>query len=489
MQLTVNGKKISKAQRQIILQKEYERENTQRQLEKQIISKQMKSCCDLATYSIELIDIETPSGFEKEVFRRHMLENVVTQRDYLKYPYSMRDVKSFSTVPIHLLCPNALTKLDIERLESNNSTNNNASGKIAAVGGFTTIKTVLEDWNVFNISNLSKSQSIVIYQNKQTLKTQAGRPFDLRIKLERNTILKESWLPYEPLMSSVKKCLFAKKVSLMSDPKGGLLFYCPRRDEYSSNGAMSRTLFRRTFTMDKKESIENSENGVQVFVPRLPNSGIKFYGFAHPPSWSKYLESNSFYWKHINENLWNIVMKNTKKCPSNGSPDKNIEEKSLSVANPQPQHDLKEFEDYSKQLQTLRMGINKAVEQMESSHNFLDNSANFFPDDSFINRDSSNQIQDKFMRNIADSFQDFQNGENKAKNSKKQYSNTGTLNLAGSISSLDQLKPEKVTSQSLSLDGVKRGNNGGGWIGELREDEADEDMWLAYERQLHPKYR
>jgi phosphoribosylcarboxyaminoimidazole (NCAIR) mutase len=72
--------KVSKAHKNIQMLKEYEKEQTQKQIEKNIIGQQVKHCRESILNSLNQLDIESVSMFEKEMNKRHLLESIVAQR-------------------------------------------------------------------------------------------------------------------------------------------------------------------------------------------------------------------------------------------------------------------------------------------------------------------------------------------------------------------------------------------------------------------------
>ena len=73
----------------------------------------------------------------------------------------------------------------------------------------------------------------------------AGSPTRVhgRIAERKKSLTHEDWSDYERLYAHQTHCEQMRRLDLLSDDLGGLLFYCPRRDMYSHDGRFDVQLF------------------------------------------------------------------------------------------------------------------------------------------------------------------------------------------------------------------------------------------------------
>jgi tetratricopeptide (TPR) repeat protein len=182
---------------------------------------------ELLNEQIKTIDVHSSSFMEEELTRRYLLDAAVMQRMGLKMPYSTRDVLAHSNIAPYYLRPQLLGKYHIPSFRENHTV-------LTATDG---------SWKAFKIiPNFSKGKSIFIYMNDDLNITQTGEPFDLRCRRSRDCFKLEKWSMIAPHLPKAS-IMTHENIQLLSDRDGGLLYYNPVLDRYSSFYYFDRSKF------------------------------------------------------------------------------------------------------------------------------------------------------------------------------------------------------------------------------------------------------
>jgi len=169
---------------------------------------------------LTLMDAEHPTSIENEINRRYLLEAAQIQRSNLVMPRSARLAKAYSQVPYQYKSPNYLQKEDIEDLKKQGH-----KVETATDGSWTVYKIYPEH---------SSGRVSSVYINHQNGLTQTGEPFDLRCRRSRNSFTVEKWSLVSKILPKAS-VIQRHNIQMLSDPDGGLLYYNPVYDRYSSN--------------------------------------------------------------------------------------------------------------------------------------------------------------------------------------------------------------------------------------------------------------
>ena len=182
---------------------------------------------ELLSDQIRTIDVHSSSFMEEELTRRYLLDAAVIQRIGLKMPYSTRDVLAHSNIAPYYLRPQLLRKHHMPLFHDNYTVLSAADGA----------------WKAFKIiPNFSKGKSIFIYMNDDLKITQTGEPFDLRCRRSRDYFKLEKWSMIAPHLPKAS-IMTHENIQLLSDRDGGLLYYNPVLDRYSSCHYFDRSRF------------------------------------------------------------------------------------------------------------------------------------------------------------------------------------------------------------------------------------------------------
>ena len=169
---------------------------------------------------LTMMDAEQPTWIENEINRRYLLEAACMQRSHLIMPRSARLAKAYPQVPSYLKTPNFLQTEDIDSLRAE---------------GFNVATATDGSWTVYKINPQHDSgRAVSIYINHQKGLTQQGEPFDLRCRRSRGSFKVEKWSQVSKILPKAA-VIQRHNIQMLSDPDGGLLYYNPIFDRYSSN--------------------------------------------------------------------------------------------------------------------------------------------------------------------------------------------------------------------------------------------------------------
>lgn len=178
---------------------------------------QEASLKEVAIRMTDILDQENSSEYlTDEIFNRHMLEAAVAQHSQLVMPTSMREAKSYPTLPLYLSCPNALPATNFNK----------------------------ETATIYDVSSLHKWKVMTdplgrlptYYFHEKTGTVQSGEPIDFRCRKIRNTLTIADRHDFR-LNNNARKLLdHHRTLELLEDDEKGVLFYCPKRDAYSADG-------------------------------------------------------------------------------------------------------------------------------------------------------------------------------------------------------------------------------------------------------------
>lgn len=180
-----SSEKISRAHKKIQMLKELEKLQVTLQIEKNELGLQSRQCRSLILESLDLMEENTVTWLEKEIHRRHFLEELVIQRDHLSMPLSLRDAKAFPLNPLTTICPSCLSTRDLDVLEkaSKSKDSNSADYYDVEICGDWSIYT--PHWKLFSRTKL--------YRHRLTNLVQSGRPFHMRMNQMQDKLYRDSW--------------------------------------------------------------------------------------------------------------------------------------------------------------------------------------------------------------------------------------------------------------------------------------------------------
>jgi len=169
---------------------------------------------------LNMMDAEHPTWIENEINRRYLLDAAQIQRTNLVMPRSARMAKAYTQVPYHYKNPNYIQKDDIEDLKKQGHQVDTATDG---------------SWTVYKIyPEHSTGRVTSVYMNHQNGLTQTGEPFDLRCRRSRSSFTVEKWSLVSKILPKAS-VIQRHNIQMLSDPDGGLLYYNPLYDRYSSN--------------------------------------------------------------------------------------------------------------------------------------------------------------------------------------------------------------------------------------------------------------
>ena len=221
------------------------------------LSSQASQVHGIAEHMVQLFDeYEDNSLLEQDVFKRHMLEAGVMQRAALVMPTSMREAKAYSTISLNIVCPHALNRKEFVDNFYNDIKDKNLTIKADAIY----VKHTDRKWDVYRDPD---SRLNDVYVHTKTGTVQVGLPFDNRFRLvrqgidtsvhtvavssapllPRQSLLLEDWSDHERKYHEQRQLDRLSTLQLLSDSDGGVLYYCPKRDAYSSDGKFDMAMY------------------------------------------------------------------------------------------------------------------------------------------------------------------------------------------------------------------------------------------------------
>ena len=237
------------------------------------------------------LDISEVSWLESEIYRRHLLEAAVLQRNALVFPRSAREAKCFGALPTHLSTPHSLRlPRDLPSLMKNHRVTHVELGV----------------WVQYTVhADYDAGRKLTFFHNSKTGMVQTGEPFDVRCHRKRDAFTHHKWSHYDrflPMRSNFER----KGLHLLSDDEdGGLLYYCPRRDKYSPTDTFDAEVnfasVRAALDAKKKAKSSKQRSGVidgsekkdpaATVVPnyphyRIPDLGRDVLEFPEPNPWA-----------------------------------------------------------------------------------------------------------------------------------------------------------------------------------------------------------
>ena len=235
------------------LELEAHRASSKRALVLNEMRNQEKSIAGLLSMQMEMMDATHPTWIENEINRRYLIEAAVMQRSNLVMPRSARVAKAYHPLSGHYKTPNLLEKDDIEYLRKTHTIKSATDGS----------------WTLYKILPDHISGRIVdVYINHQTGVTQTGEPFDLRCRRSRSSFKSEKWSivsKFLPKASVIHK----HNVQMLSDRDGGLLYYNPVYDRYSSNDQFDTFVS----TQDVRETIKSRDKARDELIQQEIDNG------------------------------------------------------------------------------------------------------------------------------------------------------------------------------------------------------------------------
>lgn len=147
---------------------------------------------------------------ESEIYRRHTLEAAVFLKGSLVRPITVRDMKAYTAVPNYVLCPQAAVSFDL------------SLPKMISHSLPSRLWEMLQD-----------PSGRSFFSEKGTGLMQGGEPFDIEFKRLTKSLKYERWYDFGRKHILQEKKGKALPPEIMSDPEGGLLFYCPYKKLYN----------------------------------------------------------------------------------------------------------------------------------------------------------------------------------------------------------------------------------------------------------------
>ncbi len=195
------------------------RQSHERQFELNEMRNKEKSIAELLSIQTESMDALHPTFIENEMNRRYLLEAAVLQRGKLLMPRTIRQSKAMPKPADVYKCPHLLDAEDIAALEGSHEVESASDGC----------------WTAYKIvPDHASLRKITVFVNNKTRVAQPGEPLDLRCRRSRDSFREEKWSlmsRYLPKASVITR----HGIKLLSDPDGGLLYYNPMLDRYSSS--------------------------------------------------------------------------------------------------------------------------------------------------------------------------------------------------------------------------------------------------------------
>ena len=190
---------------------------------------------EVAVRMTDILDQEISSEWlTDEIFNRHMLEVAVAQHSQLIMPISMREAKSYPTLPLYLSCPNALPIPNFNK----------------------------DTANIYDVSSLHKWKVMTdplgrlptYYFHEKTSTVQTGEPMDFRCRKIRNTLTVIDRHDFRSNDHARKQLDHHRTLDLLEDEDNGILFYCPKRDAYSADGRFDIDVYDQSKATKSKAS-------------------------------------------------------------------------------------------------------------------------------------------------------------------------------------------------------------------------------------------
>jgi len=190
---------------------------------------------EVAIRMTDILDQENSSEWlTDEIFNRHLLEAAVAQRSQLVMPMSMREAKSYPTLPLYLSCPNALP---IPNFNKETSSIYDSSS--------------LHKWKVMT-DPLGRLPTYYFHEKSGTV--QSGEPMDFRYRKVRNTLTIIDRHDFRSNNNARKQLDHHRTLELLEDDERGILFYCPKRDAYSADGRFDIDVYDQSKSTKSKNS-------------------------------------------------------------------------------------------------------------------------------------------------------------------------------------------------------------------------------------------
>lgn len=195
------------------------RQSHERQFQLNEMRNKEKSIAELLSIQTESMDALYPTFIENEMNRRYLLEAAVLQRGKLMMPRTIRQSKALPKLADLYKSTHLLDTDDISSLGASHEVTSASDGC----------------WTVYKIvSDHASLRDTTVFFNNKTRVAQPGEPLDLRCRRSRDSFREEKWSlmgRYLPKASVITR----HGIKLLSDPDGGLLYYNPMLDRYSSS--------------------------------------------------------------------------------------------------------------------------------------------------------------------------------------------------------------------------------------------------------------